>query len=46
MAWQYAKLEPWGFPILLVLLFTSLLGVILDPMVRMSFGVIEAVFRI
>ncbi len=46
MAWQYAKLEPWGFPILLVLLFTSLLGVILDPMVRLSFGVIEAVFRI
>jgi Zn-dependent protease len=46
MAWRYAKLEPWGFPILLVLLFTSLLGVILDPMVRMSFGVIEAVFRI
>jgi Zn-dependent protease len=46
MAWQYAKLEPWGFPILLVLLFTSLLGVILDPMVRISFGVIEAVFRI
>jgi Zn-dependent protease len=46
MAWQYAKLEPWGFPILLVLLFTSLLGIILDPMVRMSFGVIEAVFRI
>jgi Zn-dependent protease len=46
MAWRYSKLEPWGFPILLVLLFTSLLGVILDPMVRMSFGVIEAVFRI
>src|SRR5258706_14074273 len=46
MAWQYSKLEPWGFPILLLLLFTSLLGVILDPMVRMSFGVIEAVFRI
>jgi len=46
LAWQYAKLEPWGFPILLLLLFTSLLGVILDPMVRMSFGVIEAVFRI
>jgi Zn-dependent protease len=46
MASRYSKLEPWGFPILLVLLFTSLLGVILDPMVRMSFGVIEAVFRI
>jgi Zn-dependent protease len=46
MAWRYSKLEPWGFPILLVLLFTSLLGVILDPMVRMSFELIEAVFRI
>jgi hypothetical protein len=29
-----------------VLLFTRLLGIILDPMVRMSFGVLEAVFRI
>ena len=46
MAWQYAKLEPFGFPILLVLLFTNLLGVILSPMVKASFGVIEAVFRI
>lgn len=46
MAWQYSRLEPWGFPILLILLFSSLLGVILDPMVRMSFGVIETVFRI
>ena len=32
MAWGYAKLEPLGFPILLVLLFTSVLGVILAPM--------------
>jgi Zn-dependent protease len=46
MAWQYSRLEPWGFPILLVLLFTNLLGVILAPMVKASFGVIEAVFRI
>src|SRR5258708_27004504 len=46
MAWQYAKLEPWGFPILLALLFTSLLGVILDPLVRLSFGLLVAVVRI
>lgn len=45
-AWHYAKLEPWGFPILLLLLFTSMLGVILDPLVRASFGAIETVFRI
>ena len=45
-AWHYSRLEPWGFPILLLLLFTSLLGVILDPMVKASFGVIESVFRI
>ena len=25
MAWGYAKLEPWGFPILLVLLFMGAL---------------------
>lgn len=45
-AWQYAKLEPWGFPILLVLLFTNILGVILAPMVRASFLVIGAVFQL
>jgi len=45
-AWQYAKLEPWGFPILLVLLFTNVLGVILAPMVRASFQLIGAVFQL
>ena len=45
-AWQYAKLEPWGFPILLVLLFTNALGVILAPMVRASFLLIGAVFQL
>jgi Zn-dependent protease len=46
MAWGYAKLEPWGFPILLVLLFTSTLGVILAPMVNFSFRVLGTVFQI
>ena len=46
MAWGYAKLEPWGFPILLLLMFTSVLGVILAPMVNFSFRVLGTVFRI
>ena len=45
MSWQYAKLEPWGFPILLLLMFSGYLGVILGPMVKTSFSVIGAVFR-
>jgi len=46
MAWGYAKLEPWGFPILLLLMFTSVLGIILAPMVNFSFRVLGTVFRI
>lgn len=46
LAWQYAKLEPWGFPILLLLLFTSALGVILAPMMALSYRVIRTVFQI
>jgi Zn-dependent protease len=46
MAWQYAKLEPWGFPILLILLFTGYLGVILGPMLEVSFALIGALFKL
>jgi Zn-dependent protease len=46
ISWQYARLEPWGFPILLVLLFTSTLGVILAPMINFSFRVIGTLFHI
>ena len=45
MSWQYSKLEPWGFPILLLLMFSGYLGVILGPMIRASFNVIGTVFR-
>jgi len=45
-AWRYAKLEPWGFPILLLLLFSSALGVILAPMISFSYRVIGTVFQI
>lgn len=33
LAWRFAQLEPYGFPILLVLLFTGILGAILWPLI-------------
>jgi Zn-dependent protease len=45
MSLQYSRLEPLGFPILLLLMFSGYLGVILAPMVRTSFSVIGTVFR-
>jgi Zn-dependent protease len=42
MAWQYAKLEPWGLPILLVLLVTNLLDAVLNPLIDMSSSLIRA----
>lgn len=46
MAWQYSKLEPWGFPILLLLLFSGYLGIILGPMLKASYEVIGTVFQL
>jgi len=46
LAWRYAKLEPWGLPILMLLLFTSVLGVILGPVVNFSFRVLGTLFQI
>jgi Zn-dependent protease len=46
MAWQYARLEPWGFPILLLLLFTGYLGVLLRPVVAASYQVIGTVLQL
>ena len=45
MSLQYSRLEPWGFPILLLLMFSGYLGVFLGPMVKTSFNVIGTVFR-
>ncbi|HRJ22498.1 MAG TPA: site-2 protease family protein [Thauera sp.] len=33
LAWRFARLEPYGFPILLVLLFTGILATILWPLI-------------
>jgi Zn-dependent protease len=46
VAARYARLEPYGFPILLLLLFTNVLGVILGPMVYLSEHMIENLFQI
>jgi len=46
LAYRYSRLEPYGFPILLMLVFFNLLGVILNPMVRASIQVIEALFQL
>ena len=32
-AWRFARIEPWGFPILLLLLFTGILGAVIGPLI-------------
>ena len=46
LAYGFSRLEPYGFPILLLLLFTNLLGAILNPMVRVSIQMIEMLFQL
>lgn len=46
LARRYAGLERFGLPILLILLFTNVLGLILSPMVQASIGLIETLFQL
>jgi Zn-dependent protease len=41
-AWRYAKLEPWGIPLLLVLLVTNGLTFLLQPIIEASDALIRA----
>lgn len=41
-AWQFAKLEPWGLPLILLLLITNVLGVVLGPLLVESEAIIRA----
>jgi Zn-dependent protease len=41
-AWRYAKLEPWGIPVLLVLLVTNGLTFLLQPLIQASDAIIRA----
>ncbi len=42
MAWNVARLEPYGFMILLVLLFTGVLGAIMWPFIGLVLGLLAA----
>jgi Zn-dependent protease len=46
MAWRFARIEPYGFIILLVLLFTGVLGIVLSPFIRAVLAVIYTVFNL
>jgi Zn-dependent protease len=41
-AWRYAKLEPWGLPLLILLLATNMLNLVLEPLVGVSGALIRA----
>ncbi len=41
-AWRYSKLEPFGIPLLLVLLFTNVLNFMLEPLIGVSAALIRA----
>lgn len=43
MAYQVARLEPYGFMILLVLLFTGVLGAIMWPLIGVVLGLLAAI---
>ena len=41
IAWQVARIEPYGFVILMVLLFTNTLGFFIQPFLRFGSTVLE-----
>lgn len=43
-AWRFSRVEPYGFIILLVLMFTHILGAILWPFIKMVFSLISWIF--
>ncbi|MEW6647243.1 MAG: site-2 protease family protein [Pseudomonadota bacterium] len=43
LSWRVSRIEPYGFPILLALLFTGLLGKILWPAIELMLGLLAAV---
>ncbi|NTV10918.1 MAG: site-2 protease family protein, partial [Zoogloea sp.] len=44
LAWKFARIEPWGFPILLFLLFTGILTQLLWPPVALFRFFLASVF--
>jgi Zn-dependent protease len=46
LAWRFAMIEPYGFIILLVLLFTGVLGAVLSPLVQIGLRTIDFLFNL
>ncbi len=46
MAWRFAMIEPYGFIILLVLLFTGVLGTVLAPFIQIALDAIDVLFHL
>ncbi len=46
LAWKFAQIERFGFPILLVLLFTGILGAVLSPFMALTTVVIATIFQL
>ena len=44
LALKFSRIEPWGFPILLLLLFTGILGAVMNPLVIFAARAIESIF--
>ena len=44
LSWQFARIEPYGFPILLLLLFSGILGAILWPMIAIFRDLLSTIF--
>lgn len=44
LAWNFARIEPYGFPILLIALFSGILGAILWPMISVFRSLISTIF--
>lgn len=42
VSWQYSRLEPWGLPLLLVLMVTNMLDTLLGPLLMFSESLIHA----
>jgi len=45
LAWRFAMIEPYGFMILLVLLFSGVLNAVLSPFIGLALAALGTVFN-
>jgi len=43
LAWRYNQLEPWGFPILILLMVTGIFGYLLWPLIILTLSILQPV---